>query len=87
MLIEMNPKVLLRKRVFGVLRSFGQSEDGVVTVEWVALAGAVLIGAIAVGWIVLNSLKGPAGSIGTGITNCETAAAAGGSGNTTNCTP
>ena len=65
-----------RRRVFGVLRSFSQDEHGVVTVEWVALAGAVVIGAIAVGWIVLNNLKAPASTIGSNITSCESLAAA-----------
>jgi Flp pilus assembly pilin Flp len=65
----------MSKSIFGVLRSFAKDEKGVVTVEWVALAGAVVIGAIAVGWIVLNNLKAPASTIGTNITSCESLAA------------
>jgi hypothetical protein len=62
------------------------AETGVVTAEWVALAGAVLIGAITVGWLVLNSLKTPAGSVGSNIASCESLAAAGPSqGTTTSC--
>ncbi len=65
----------VRRRVFGVLRSFSLEDRGVVTVEWVALAGAVVVGAIAIGWIVLNSLKAPASTITSGLTTCESLAA------------
>jgi hypothetical protein len=68
-------KAPLRRRVFGVLRNFSIEEHGVVTVEWVALAGAVVVGAIAIGWIVLNSLKAPASTITSGLTQCESLAA------------
>lgn len=44
-----------------------KSEDGLVTVEWVALAAAMVVGAVTIGWLVMNNLKGPANSIGTGI--------------------
>jgi len=49
------------------MRGFMVSEEGLVTVEWVALAGAVIIGAIAVGWLVMRSLSGPANAIGSQI--------------------
>jgi len=49
------------------LRGFWASEDGLVTVEWVALAGAIIIGAIAVGWLVMRSLSAPANAIGSQI--------------------
>jgi hypothetical protein len=51
-----------------VLREFLRKEDGLVTVEWVALASALVIGAIAIGWMVMDALKTPAGVIGTNIT-------------------
>ena len=51
------------------LQGFMVSEDGLVTVEWVALAGAIIIGAIAVGWLVMKSLSSPANAIGTQITS------------------
>lgn len=76
--IDVRKKTPVRRRVFGVLRNFSLQEHGVVTVEWVALAGAVVVGAIAVGWIVLNSLKGPASTITSGLTDCESIAAASG---------
>jgi Flp pilus assembly pilin Flp len=49
------------------LRGFMVSEDGLVTVEWVALAGAIVIGAIAIGWMVMHSLTSPAAQIGTAV--------------------
>ena len=69
----------------GWLHDFAKDQGGVVTAEWVALAGAVLIGAITVGWIVLNSLQSPASSIGSNIATCESLAAATGPGTTTSC--
>ena len=51
------------------LQKFMVSEVGLVTVEWVALAGAIIIGAIAVGWIVMRSLSSPANAIGSSITS------------------
>jgi hypothetical protein len=60
------------------------AQDGLVTVEWVALAGAVVIGGITVVWIVMNNLQTPANSIGSNITACETSAAQN-SGKTTGC--
>lgn len=55
------------KRLREELGTFLVAEDGLVTVEWVALAGAIIIGAIAVGWIVMRSLSSPANSIGSSI--------------------
>jgi hypothetical protein len=43
-------------RARGVVRGFVASQVGVVTVEWVALAGAVVVGAIFIGWTLLHSL-------------------------------
>ena len=51
------------------MHAFAVSEEGLVTVEWVALAGAVIIGAIAVGWIVMRSLSSPANTIGTTVSS------------------
>ncbi len=67
-----------------LLRRFAAEEKGVVTAEWVALAGAIVIGAITVGWLVLNSLQSPASNIGTNLASCE-ATAASASGATTGC--
>ena len=66
------------------LHSFGTDEGGLVTVEWVALAGAVVIGGITVVWIVMNNLQTPANAVGSNLTACETFAAQN-SGSTSGC--
>ena len=66
------------------LRAFVVEERGLVTVEWVALAGAVVIGGITVVWIVMNNLQTPASAVGSNITTCETSAAQN-SGSTAGC--
>ena len=66
------------------LKRFFSSEDGEVTIEWVALAGAVVIGGITIAWIVLNNLQTPANSVSSKLTACETDAASH-SGSTTRC--
>jgi len=53
------------------LKRFAIAQDGVVTVEWVALAGAVVIGGITVAWAVLNTLPSQAGTTGTAVAACE----------------
>ena len=55
-----------------VLNAFLKNEDGLVTVEWVALASALVIGAIALAWLVMGQLETPANTIGTKI-NASTA--------------
>ena len=50
-----------------LLRDFFRAEDGLVTVEWVALASALVIGAIAIGWLVMQNLQAPANAVGTNI--------------------
>ena len=54
------------------LRGFFTSEDGLVTVEWVALASAMVVGAIAIGWLVMDNLKSPANLIGSNINSLST---------------
>ena len=61
--------ILNAKRLGRDLRTFMVSESGLVTVEWVALAGAIIIGAIAVGWLVMESLSSPANAVGGQITS------------------
>ena len=50
-----------------LLRDFLRREDGLVTVEWVALGGALVIGAITIGWLVMSNLQTPANTIGTKV--------------------
>jgi hypothetical protein len=67
---EMKWSITFGRKIGANLGDFFASEDGLVTVEWVALAGALAIGAITVGWIVLNGLQSPASSIGANMSNC-----------------
>jgi hypothetical protein len=64
---------LIRRKVRAGCRGFMKSEFGLVTVEWVALAGAVVVGAIFVGWTLLNTLgtSAPVTTEGSIISGCE----------------
>lgn len=46
------------------IRDFLTSEDGMVTVEWVAMSAAVTIGGILIAWAVLDSMDPTAAKIG-----------------------
>ena len=48
---------------------FGKDEDGAMTVEWVAIAAAVVVGAVALTWSVLDNLDPVADAIGTSLTD------------------
>jgi len=50
------------------IRRFVHSEKGVVTVEWVALAACMALGAVVLSYMVLHSLSSTAQSIGTQLT-------------------
>ena len=52
-----------------MLRRFRKDEDGAMTVEWVAIAAAVVVGAIALTWSVLDNLDPVAVAIGTSLTD------------------
>lgn len=56
----------------GVFRRFLKGEDGLVTVEWVALAAAMVVGAVSIGWLVAFNLKAPSNQIGTRINTIAT---------------
>lgn len=49
------------------IRKFMRREDGLVTVEWVALAAAVVVGGIAVVWVVMDKMEVTAGTVGNNI--------------------
>lgn len=51
------------------VRHFLRKKDGMVTVEWVALSAAVLVGGIAIAWTVLNNLDPVATQIGNQATS------------------
>jgi hypothetical protein len=65
------------KGILTGLRRFMRADDGLVTVEWVAIAAAVVAGAVTVAWLVMTDLKTPAGTIGTGITSVANTAPSG----------
>lgn len=67
--------MVLARRLGARFAGFLRSEDGLVTVEWVALAGALIIGAITAGWLVLKGVKTPANTIGTTVARCQQDAA------------
>jgi len=52
-----------------ILEWFARDEDGAMTVEWVAIAAAVVVGAVALTWSVLEGLGPVAGAIGTTLTD------------------
>jgi Flp pilus assembly pilin Flp len=60
-------------RAAGLLRAvvnrFRKDEDGGMTVEWVAIAAAVVVGAVAMTWSVLSNLDPVADAIGTSLTD------------------
>jgi hypothetical protein len=44
-------------------KNFVRSDSGVVTIEWVALAAGLVIGCIAVSYIIMSGLVGAASNI------------------------
>jgi Flp pilus assembly pilin Flp len=57
---------VVTRRVLGL---FFKDEDGAMTVEWVAIAAAVVVGAVALTWSVLSNLDPVADAIGTSLTD------------------
>ena len=57
----------------GGLRRFIRVEDGLVTVEWVALTAGMVVAAVAIGFIVMNNTYKQASSVATGISTTTTA--------------
>jgi len=49
------------------LRRFVRVEDGLVTVEWVALTAGMVVAAVAIGFIVMNNTGVEANKIGGDI--------------------
>ena len=56
-----------------ILSRFLNEESGLVTVEWVAVAAAVVVGGITLVWLVMNHIETPANSVGSQIHNAATA--------------
>ena len=51
------------KRILERICTFSRGEGGVVTVEWVAVAAAVTLGAISIAFIIMNGLVTPSQNI------------------------
>ena len=51
------------KRALERISTFSSREGGVVTIEWVAVAAALTIGAISIAFIIMNGLVSPARNI------------------------
>ena len=58
----------------GWLRAFACDQTGLATVEWVALAGAVVIGGVFVAFAVLRGLQPAGNAVGSQLTQCESSA-------------
>ena len=59
----------MMKRLAARLGRFGKQDDGLVTVEWIAIAAAVVIGGVALVWTLYNQLApGPGSAISSTIT-------------------
>jgi Flp pilus assembly pilin Flp len=52
----------------GLLKRFRKDEDGAMTVEWVAIAAGVVVGAVAITYLVMDNLDEVADGIGTSLT-------------------
>ena len=51
----------------GGLRRFIKVEDGLVTVEWVALTAGMVVAAVAIGFIVMQNTYRAGKTVGSGI--------------------
>jgi hypothetical protein len=49
------------------IRNFVRVEDGLVTVEWVALTAGMVVAAVAIGFIVMNNTAEEADKVGNGV--------------------
>jgi Flp pilus assembly pilin Flp len=60
---------MLIQKLAAVIRRFTKKEDGLVTVEWIAIAAAVVVGGVALVWTLYNQLgPGPGTAIAAKIT-------------------
>ena len=54
------------------MRNFIRVEDGLVTVEWVALTAGMVVAAVAVGFIVMRTTYGEANKVGNNVIGTTT---------------
>ena len=55
------------KSLINKARQFVRNEDGLVTVEWVALTAGMVVAAVAIGYIVMSNTAAEASGVGGGI--------------------
>ena len=55
------------RKTLGDLHNFTRREDGLVTVEWVALTAAMVVAAIVISFSVMKNTSTQAKTIGNGI--------------------
>ena len=55
------------RKILDRLRDFMRREDGLVTVEWVALTASMVVAAIVVSYTVMHNTNTQAQTVGTGI--------------------
>ena len=55
------------KALINKARNFIRIEDGLVTVEWVALTAGMVVAAVAVGFIVMQTTYGEANKVGNNV--------------------
>jgi hypothetical protein len=55
------------------IRNFVRVEDGLVTVEWVALTAGMVVAAVAIGFIVMSNTGKEANLVGGNILNTSNA--------------
>ena len=59
----------LSQKTLRDLRNFARREDGLVTVEWVALTAAMVVAAVVISYTVMHNTNTEAATVGTGISN------------------
>jgi hypothetical protein len=57
-------KAKLLRDLVRTFRDFVGADEGLVTVEWVAIAAAVVAGAVTITWLVMSDTKTNAASVG-----------------------
>ena len=55
------------RKTLRALHNFTRREDGLVTVEWVALTASMVVAAIVVSYTVMHNTNTQAQTVGTGI--------------------
>ena len=60
------------QKILHGLRNFARREEGLVTVEWVALTAAMVIAAVVISFTVMNNTNTAAKTVGGNITTTVT---------------